>query len=294
VPNPNSSNVAEGPVGANITVSGSGLVASDTYQIGYATQTTGCSSGFTAFGNITVPTDASGNFADTFSWPPTLANVGTSYYICAQDASNNQAQSSATFTVEGAQTPTISLQAVQGAAPGPGTPSVPTNGFYPGSTVEIDGSGFVPNTVQLIVYLSKSGIQQWSDLQSATQLQPLNGQNITAGADGAVKVTVQIPFSKDPGSYVVSLVSADSQANALPSLVANAPITLTAAPTPTATALPSPSPTTGISVTPPPPPAAGPGAGKVVALVGLGGLSLALFVLGVALLASAAALPRQA
>jgi hypothetical protein len=295
VPNPNSSNAAEGPVGANVTISGTSLTASDAYQIGYATQDAGCSSGFTAFGNISVQTDANGNFSTTFAWPSSLASVGTSYYVCAQDASNNQAQSSATFTVAAAQMPTISLQAVAGASPGPGTPSVPTSGYYPGSTVEIDGSNFLPNSVPLLVYLYTSPIQQPSDLQKATQLQPVNGQNITAGSDGTIKVTVQIPYSETPGSYYLSLVSADSQVNALPSLLASASLTVAVAPTPTPT--PSPSPTAGTGTTTVPPlttHSTGPGADKVVALVGLGGLSLALFILGVVLLASAAALPRQA
>ena len=295
VPNPNSSNAAEGPVGANVTISGTSLVASDTYQIGYATQDAGCSSGFTAFSNISVQTDANGNFSATFAWPSSLATAGTSYYVCAQDSSNNQAQSSAIFTVAAAQMPTISLQAVAGASPGPGTPSVPTSGYYPGSTVEIDGSNFLPNTVQLLVYEYTSPIQQLSDLQKATQLQPVNGQNITAASDGTVKVTVQIPYSETAGTVYLSLVSADSQANALPSLLASAPLTLAVAPTPTATPLPSPTATAGTSIpTTPTTTSTGPGAARVVAVVGLGGLSLALFILGVVLLASAAALPRQA
>ena len=45
---------------------GASLVASDTYQIGYATQDTGCSSGFTAFTGLSVQTDANGNFAAHF------------------------------------------------------------------------------------------------------------------------------------------------------------------------------------------------------------------------------------
>ena len=246
VPNPNSSNVAAGPVGTNVTITGSGLVASDTYQLGYATQDAGCSSGFTAFTNLTFQTDSSGNFADTFAWP-SLGTAGTSYYICAQDGSSNQAQSSAIFTVETAQAPTISLQAVAGAQPGPGTPSVPTNGYYPGSTVEIDGTNFLPNTVQLLVYLSKSAIAQQSDLQTATQLQPVNGQNITAAADGTVKVTVQIPYSQGAGAYTLSLVSADSQANVLPSLLASASLNVATAPVPTATPVPSPTATPNTS-----------------------------------------------
>jgi hypothetical protein len=293
VPNPNTSNVAEGPVGANVTISGSNLVASDTYLLGYATQAAGCSSGFTAFTGLSVQTDTNGNFADTFAWPSSLSIVGTIYYICAQDASSNQAQSSATFTVAAAQAPAISLQAVAGAPPGPGTPSVPTNGYYPGSTVEIDGTNFLPNTVQLLVYLTSTPILSASDLQGATQLQPVNGQNITAAADGTVKVTVQIPYSQGAGAFTLSLVSADSQANALPSLLASASLNVATAPTPTATPLPSPTATPKTTVITPPPASTGPGAAKTIALVGLGGLSLALFILGVVLLASAAALPRQ-
>jgi hypothetical protein len=297
VPTPNASNVAVGPVGANVTITGSGLVASDTYQLGYIDSSTsgGCqtATSITAFGNVSVQTDSSGNFATTFSWP-SAGTVGASYYICAEDSSSNLAQSSAAFTVTAAQAPAISLQAVAGAAPGPGTPSVPTDGYYPGSTVEIDGTNFLPNSVPLLVYISKSGITQWSDLGSAAQLQALSGQNINAADDGTVKVTVQIPYSQNPGSYNISLVSADSQENVLPSMVANASLHVATAPTPTATAAPSPTATSTPIITPPTTTTSGPGAGKVVAMVGLGTLSLALFILGVVLLASAAALPRQA
>ncbi len=292
VPNPQG-NAVQGPVGTNVTISGSGMNPNDSYQIGYATQDIGCSSGFQAFSGLSANTDGNGNFQSlTFAWPSSVANVGTVYYICAQDSSNSQAQSQATFQVAASQPPAITLTPVAASTP-TGASTTPPSGFYPGSTVQISGANFLPGGASLLVYLTTSPIQQQSDMNKAVQLPPVNGQGATSQSDGTVSVTVQIPTSQAVGNYFIYVVSSDSQQGILPSLVAGAPVTLGNAPTPTPTATPSPSPTATPGTTPLPPPSSGPGAGKDITLFGLGGLSLALLILGVYLLASASALPRQ-
>ncbi|MGO8947339.1 MAG: hypothetical protein ACLQUY_06695 [Ktedonobacterales bacterium] len=293
VPSP-SSGSPQGPVGTNVTITATGLTASDTYDIGFADQS-GCSSSFQSFGFTGVPTDTSGNFAYTFAWPGSLATVGTTYYICAQDASNSLVQSQNTFTVAGSQSPAITTQAVAGPTPGAGTPTLPTSGYYPGSYVEIQGSGFEPSGVTLVAYLSSTQVQSPSDLSNASQLPALGGQGITSSSNGQVTATVQIPSSQSTGSYYLYLVSNDSQANALPSLMANAIIAITVAPTPTATPVP-PTPTPTLATTTTTTTSnngGGPGVGRLAAIFVLGVFSLALFVVGVFLLVSATTLPRQ-
>ncbi len=289
MPNP-SNNATEGPVGTNITLTASGLTASDTYQLGYAQQAIGCSAGFQAFSGVSAATDSNGAFTATISWPASLANVGTSYYICAQDASNSQAQSQATFKVDAAQPPAITVKPVAGPTPAAGTPALPTDGYYPGSTVEIDGTSFLPGGVQLTVYLSTQKIEKQSDLTNATILQSVDGQQITSQGSGQATATVQIPSSVQPGSYYLYLVSSDSQANALPSLMAEKRVTITNAPTPTATVAPTSTPKGAIT---PPTSPSGPSHKKLAALFGLGALSVILFIVGVILLASAAGMPTQ-
>jgi hypothetical protein len=296
----NSSGTSFGPVGTNITITGTGFTASVALTLGSATSDAGCSSGFQAFTGVSVTPDASGNFQTTFGWPASLANQGTAYYICTQDSSNTLTQSQTTFTVDGIQPPAIaSTKPVPGPTPGPGTPTLPTTGYYPGSTVEIDGTGFFPGSTPLLAYLTTAQISQPSDFTSAVELTPVGGQPISSTSAGQVTATVKIPSSQTPGAYYLYLVSADGRANdqqiALPSLVAgSSAITVAAAPPPpTATATSAAAtPTTNTSTTTTPP-SSGPGPTKLVAIIGLGGLSVVLFFLGVILLASAAAIPRQ-
>lgn len=218
VPNPQG-NAVQGPVGTNVTISGSGMNPSDSYQIGYAPQDIGCGSGFQAFSNLSANTDGGGNFPpQTFAWPSAVANVGTVYYICAQDSSNSQAQSQATFQVAASQPPAITLTPGPASSPA-GPPQPPPGSFYPGSTVQISGTNFLPGGVSLLVYLTTSPIQQQSDLKNAVPLPPVNGQGTTSHSDGTVLVTVQIRTSQAQGNYFIYVVSSDSQDGiSLPSL----------------------------------------------------------------------------
>jgi hypothetical protein len=302
VPVPNSSGMSLGPVGTNVTITGSGFTASVSLQLGAATHDVGCTaSGFQPFSNLSVSTDSTGSFQTTFTWPATLANVGTVYYICTQDPSSTLTQSQTTFEVAGNESPAITgTKPVPGPTPGPGTPTLPTTAYYPGSTVEIDGSNFLPGSTTIKAYLSASLISQPSDFTSAVQLTPVGGQPITSDTTGQVTATVQIPGSQAPGSYYLYLVSADGAAsgqNAPPSLIAASTAiavqTVPPAPTATATTAAATPNTTPGGSSPGTGGTGGPGPGKLAAIVGLGGLSVVLFILGVILLASAASLPRQ-
>jgi hypothetical protein len=294
-----------GPVGTHVTVTGTGFTANLALQLGAATHDVGCTpSGFQPFGNpgFSVTADGSGTFQTTFQWPSSLAFSGTVYYICAEDPSSALTQSQTTFTVAGTQGPAITgSKPVPGPTPGPGTPALPTTGYYPGSTIEIDGSNFLPDNTTILAYLTTSQISQPSDFTSAVPLTAVGGQPITSTNNGQVTATVQIPSDQTPGNYFLYLVSADGRANdqqiALPSLIAGSAVinvtTAPAAPTATATttaATPTNAPrgsTTGTGGTPPDKPE------KLIAVFGLGALSVVLFIIGVILLASAATLPRQ-
>jgi hypothetical protein len=292
-PAPNSTGTATGPVGTNVTISGTGFTPSEALQLGAATSDVACAAGFQAITGLSVNADASGNIATTFPWPTTLNSVGGQYYICAQDASTTPAtlvQSTGTFLVAGGSPPAITTKPVAGQ----GTPTVPTNEYYPGSTVEIDGSNFLPQGTAVLVYLTTSQITKPSDLSNAVALTPVNGQQITSDGSGQVMVTVQIPSARPAGIYYLYLVSTDGQAGTqLPSLVAgSSQITVVVVPTQppaTATVPAQPSPSGNGNNTNP----TELNTGKVVAVVGLGGLSVILFIIGVMLLASAAALPQQ-
>jgi hypothetical protein len=297
VPVPNQSGTSTGPVGTNVTISGTGFTASEILQIGAATLASTCTAGFQALSSQSVTADASGSFTTTFAWPSTLVDA-TGYYICAQDTATTPAtlvQSTGTFLVAGPTPPAItSTRPVPGPTPGAGTPAIPANGYYPGSTVEIDGSNFLPQSTALQAYLTTSQITKPSDLSSAVPLTPVGGQQIASGAGGQVTATVQIPSTQPAGAYYIYLASTDGQAaGVLPSLIASSSqITVVVVP-------PQPSPTATPGATPSPTGNGNGnntnelGAGQLVAVVGLGGLSVVLFIVGVMLLASAAALPRQ-
>ena len=88
-------------MGTNVTISGTGMKPSDTYTVGYAPQDTGLQLWVKPSGGLAPSmTDGNGNLPPmTLSLAASpLANVGTAYYICLQDAANSLAQSQTTFT----------------------------------------------------------------------------------------------------------------------------------------------------------------------------------------------------
>lgn len=284
IPQPDSNGEIAGPVGINLTVSGTGLQDGDTYALGYAPQDTQCTSGFPLFQNVTA-TATDGTFTTTFAWPKAVNSVGTLYYICAQDTTQPDAppvQSDQLFHILSADAPqfTISDAKTQNAIPGP-----PFNVFV-GGQIALTGHNYVPADVTLLVYLSTRRINTGQDFSAARLLGTADSQQITTTESGDVSATVVIPNDVKTGNYFLYLVSNDRQGDALPSLMAGVQVrvrlepTPTASPSPTGAATSSPGTSTGTTGN------GGLGLLRILGIIGFGLLSLILFVVGAMLLAS--------
>lgn len=289
-----------GPVGTYVTVQGSGLTPSGTFKIGVALKDAGCQGGYSDLGVNPFQANARGSFAETVRWPSTINNTGSSYYVCIQDLSGGSyVQSDTTFTVLGASPPSISLAHAQPTVgPGTPTPSTPQSGnvYQYGESAVISGANFLPGGTTLAVYLTTQPITNAKSLSSAKSLQTTDGSAITSDSSGSFTATVKIqPSSQSTASYYLYVVSsdADTSTNARPSLEAARQIIVQPAPAPTATATTAPSPTPTIGTN-----GGGGGGGgnisnsRLAAIIGLGVLSVVLFIVGVILLASAATRPR--
>lgn len=295
-----SDNSAQGPVGANVTIQASGLTPQTSYTVGVAIAPQGCVSQFINATNQPVSADANGSFTTTFLWPKDAAAVGSSYYICVQDATQPVSialQSLQVYIVRAANAPLIDVKPAPQSSGGAGTPTtgpIPPQGsnrFYAGEQVTITGQNFVPGGQNLSAYLTTQKITDASQLQSATALQTLDGSAIVPDNNGSFSTTVVLTQNASPGKYYVYIVSQDTQSGALPSLMAEKSITIIPQPTPTPTVTVAPTPTStpggaGTSTTGSNSPS------NLGAIIGLGVTSALLFIIGVILLASAAAMPR--
>jgi len=288
--------VAEGPVGTNLYIKAVGLTAGDTYQLGYATQTATCAGpgAITAIvGATPTPAESNGGFFATFAWPSDAAAVGTSYYICAQDQTtitNPPVASTDLFRVDSAAAPSFQINAVDMNGTPLATPA-PSNTLYAGGFVQITGNNFFPGGKHLFV-------QETADPYTAPVYDPQQALKIISGAalsdqSGSFNLVVQLP--PEQGALYLNVVSTDGLAaganSILPSLVASQQVTIApppATPTPTVKA------TATAASTPTPAPAArkGPSATRVAAVIGLGSVSVLLFLIGIILLVSAAVSPR--
>jgi hypothetical protein len=286
VPTPDAtSNAAGGPVGTNVTIKLAGTPG-DTYKLGIATNDTQCVDGFQALDKQPVTLDTSGATNVRFIWPAAAGNVGTSYYICANDVTNSAAtpiQSDQTFVTAGTTPPQITLAVGPAPTNTTGTPAVPGDAFYPGSAVTITGQGFVPATNNLIVYLTHTKFTTLAEWTPDKKLATADGSPIQSDASGAFTATVNLPQSLTPGGYYLYVATGDGLPDFLPALVAvsskfNVKAVPTPVPTPTVKTTTSAG-TGGNSTTPPKP---------IAAIVGLASLSILLFIIGVILLASAA------
>lgn len=282
IPVPDNNGVAQGPVGTNLTLNGSGLTAGHTYQLGYAPQSAQCTSGGPTFPNATVtPTD--GTFTTTVKWPATTANVGGQYYICALDKTDTTqppVQSTDLFRVVAANAPTITLQDPATSAPLAGPPFA----LNLGAQVIIAGHNFLPGNLTLVAYLSQHQIKSGGDLDNATALSTANSTAITPNGSGDVTATIQLPAAGalTPGNYYLYLVSSDRQGASLPSLMASTRVQMSVAPT--ATATPKPTATPKVTATPGTTSGGGPSPARMLGVIGLSLLSLILLIAGVLLL----------
>jgi hypothetical protein len=284
IPQPDSNGEIAGPVGINLTVSGTGLQDGDTYALGYASQDNQCASGFPLFQNVTA-TATGGTFTTTFAWPKAVNSVGALYYICAQDTNQPDSppvQSDQLFHVLSAAAPlfTISDATTQNAIPGP-----PFT-IFAGSQINLLGHNYVPANVTLLVYLSTRRIASGQDFSAAQLLSTVDSQPVTTTESGDVSATVAVPGGVKAGTYFLYLVSNDRQGNALPSLMAGVQVRVRLQPTPTASPSPSPTAKSSPGTSTGTPGNGGLSTGRILGIIGFGLLSLILFVVGTILLAS--------
>jgi hypothetical protein len=298
-----SSGVAQGPVGANVSVEGTGI-ADHTYQLGYATTDSNCATGISLIPGTTIKASSAGAFSKTFSWPASAGGRGTSYYVCAQDTApivppTPSIQSTDLFKVSATDAPSIDVSAapVTSTAPAGGpVPTPPDGHFFAGSRVQIVGTNFLPANTQLEAYYTLSGAFSPADPQNFRPLTTdAGGTTFTSQNNGGVAVTVTLP-NAPIGQVYLHVVSKDYVAGKYPpSMVATQQIQVDRAPTPTPpTASPS------VQITPSVTAGGGNGGGsnspdpaRVLAVVGLTGLSIILFIVGIILMTSASAMAGQ-
>jgi hypothetical protein len=199
-------------------------------------------------------------------------------------------QSDQTFVLAGASAPAVTLKHVSQPTPEPGTPTPvpqPNTRFYSDEQIVVSGTSFYTAGANVAVYLTRQPIKVKTDLVNPLQA---TAGSFSPDAGGAFTATVQLAGATDPGTYYLYAVSADGSDSAPPSLAAFKKISIAERPTPVPTATAKAHPTatgsTGHNTT---------GGGSIhnpMAVLGLGALSIVLFVVGVILLASAAGTPR--
>jgi hypothetical protein len=297
--------VASGPVGANVSVSGVG-VAHHTYQLGYATKEAGCggANAFQPLSTSTVTPQKDGTFSANFEWPSSAGTRNASYYVCAQDqgALANPLvapiQSAETFKVLATSAPSIAVD----AAPSPNATPIPTTtdgSYYANSRIEITGTNFLPRSATLQAYVTTSASFSPADAQNYKPLAQDSGSaSFNADSNGSFVKIVTLPLFPQ-GAVYLHVVSTDFTSSFPPALDADQQITLGRA-LPTATPS-SPTPSPSVAATASTTAGTGPGGNQsqpvdpanVLAVVGLSGLSIILFIVGIILMTSASAMPRS-
>lgn len=290
VPVPSSDGkTVQGPVGANVSVSMSQATAGATYNLGWANVTDGCASGAVnpfINGTITVVADSSGSFTATFVWPAAAGTPGTLYLICASDSANpttDVVTADQQFQALGSNAPRVTLsQAPSSTHPG--------KTYAAGGPVQVQGRGFFPQGTAIAIFVTPSSDFSAGDYQPDNALQTEDGSSILSDNQGQFTAIVVLP-STIIGQLFLHAVSTDAVANNQspfpPSLVATSVIQI-GPPEATPTVAPTPTVAQHTGTTPKPDDST-----PVLAIVGLGLLSLILFVVGGILVISAAGGTRK-
>lgn len=289
-----SNGIAEGPVSANVAVSGMAN-PNDEISLGIATHNDGCTnSGFQQLNGVTATAQSDGSFTASFAWPQIANNVGDRYFVCAFDTTTNSyGASQSQFQVDSSDAPSITVTEVNNpSAPTPGdgtptpTPPNPPDGtYYAGGYVEIKGQNFTPGGIQIQILLT---LQQLTPATAA-----LPSLSIVKGVaqtkhDGKFDVIAQLPPAQT-GQFFLSATSSDGTTQVLPTLVATQAVQIalepTPTPAPTVTATPKATSTVGNNT------GSGGGGGfskaRIAGAIALGLFSAIFFIIGVALLISA-------
>lgn len=286
-------NIAEGPVGANISVQGN-ATAGDSINLGVASRGDGCATGFQQLNGVTATAQADGSFTATFQWPQIANNVGERYFVCAQDTTNSAIGASQTlFQVDSSDAPSITVTQVSdptAPTPGAGTPtpqppSPPDGSIYAGGFIEVKGQNFTPGGTPIQIVLTPSQLT----LGTALSPLPLVSGEARTTHNGSFDIIVQAP-SGQTGQFYISATSTDGTGSTLPTLVGSESVQVVLQPTPTPgptpTATPKASPTTdtgGTNVKN----SSGPGPARIIGAIALGLFSAIFFIIGVAMLISA-------
>ncbi len=239
-------NMAEGPVGANVAIKGSGWTpgsgpvslwlvdaqydASAGGQPGAACISSSAPR-VTIPGHEQIPVDNDGNFNVVFQWPAGANAVGHSYWICG-------AQGALTF-------PGTDSYAV--LADSPPALSISVTQATPGETITVTGKNWLPGNQKIQLVIAPCVACEPPYSQTAT---------VTAKADGSLSASIQVPGEAKPGDtlYISGQNVGGSADGALtvsdpavaPHLTVAQPApTPSLTPTPPATHTPAPTPVTG-------------------------------------------------
>lgn len=216
---------AEGPVGAQVNVQGSGWTPNANVNITLAdTQGdtpnqpgTACTNpGTTLYTATTTQADGSGNVNTTFLWPSAANAKNHSYWACGDQGGNPSSPGVSYYTVLSASPPSAQINVSQAMA---------------GSAITVTGQNWLPGNQQIGVVIAPC--------IACTPPYSSNAQ-ATAKADGTFSVSVQVPTQAPAGTKLyVSVQNLDpNNPGALHTEPTNTP-TLTVIAQPTAT----PSPT---------------------------------------------------
>lgn len=288
----------EGPVGANIVARIQNADKNATFQLAYPASGADCTTTpLTPISGVSAnTTNDSGNRTFTFVWPA-ASGTGT-FVLCAQlgDSGGTMLQSDKPYTVLAATAPTISVAPVETATPttsGGGTIEI-TPGVTPTYTVDtqitVTGTGFLPGGTQIGVW--ESGVQTAHNATDlGTQLQVMSGDRHT-DTNGNFSLVVTLAAGRIDQAYI-HVATSDGSNTLPPTLDVSQLITIgQAAPTPTVTVTATNTPHPRLTPTPPSQGnGAGVGAGRILAISGLGSLSVLLLVIGTMLLVSAGRRP---
>jgi hypothetical protein len=217
---------AEGPVGAQVNVQGSGWTPNATVNITLAdmqndTQNqpgSACQNGATLITAETTQADSSGNVTATFLWPTGAGAKNHSYWACGDQGSTPSVGVSF-YTVLSANPPSAQINVSQAMA---------------GSMITVTGQNWLPGNQQIQVTIAPSITGQPPYSSQATT---------TAAAGGTFSVSVEVPPQAPVGTKLyVSVQNIDNNnpgnTGALHTEPTNTP-TFTVIASPTAT----PSPT---------------------------------------------------
>lgn len=231
---------AEGPVGAVVSVQGSGwtpgggtvtITLADEQNDTASQPGSACTNGSQA---VSIPglnpqtPDGSGNFTASFQWPAAAGTKGHAYWACGTQASATAAGVDK-FTVLSANPPSL---VVAGGEP------------FAGSTISVGGENWLPGGINITVIIAP-----------CVACEPPYSSNAQATSDGNgnFSVTVQVPPAAPVGTTLyVSAQNVDSNNSANsgalnagnpPSPATQFTVPAQPTPTPTPTTAPSPTPT---------------------------------------------------